>query len=328
MGNSLETVDVRAKKRVLAEFVKDMAELESEELQARKTAEECFNEVEEIRRKKERELEKLERELEYKKNFIEKPRNYKPHVLGLYLKGLLKTFGWTLLATVAMFELFYNISYIIKLPGWTWIVGWGIVGLVFVYSHLSYIFGIRKKKDEFKNKIREYPYLILKEEQNIAEFKKETEAKVAFVQKHGEEYVKYADKLSEEKGKLYALNVVPPDYRYMKCILILDYVFRNDLADDMRGAILYYEDRCYKQVVEEGFDRIVDAIEDLTAEMRHLHRSLERIDKRAKEICGEISRAADGIAINNTLQAATLAENYSAHQKMEYYAEQYRQGLL
>lgn len=334
MEDSLQTVDIRAKKRVLAEFVKDMAELESEELKARKTAEKCFEEAEEIR--KARELTALKNELEKKRNFLKNRKKEKPPVVSTMLgfiigAGVVGVIAGGIGATIGgaiVVSLLENLWLSVDQNTVAAITGILIGGFVAIAGVCIGIATCFDEKKEYKNKLKEYPKLILEEEAKIAELERKTQDQAVFIQKHGEEYVKYADKLSEEKGKLYALNVVPPDYRYMKCVVILDYVFRNDLADDMRGAILYYEDRCYKQVVEEGFDRIVDAIEDLTAEMRHLHRSLEYIEEQAKEIYGEISRAADGIAINNTLQAATLAENYSAHQKMEYYAEQYRQGLL
>jgi hypothetical protein len=40
--------------------------------------------------------------------------------------------------------------------------------------------------------------------------------------------------------RYYSLDILPPDYRTMDCVITLDHIFRNDLADTVREAILLY----------------------------------------------------------------------------------------
>ncbi len=310
MGNLVKTVNVREKKRVLAEFVKDMAELESEELKARKTAEKCFKEAEEIRKKKEKVLVNLETDVTDKKNFIRDLKTERPSFIQVLFGNIFTGLFVAAIVCLITYAVFNSTIAVLVLG----LIAFFIVFLIGMWKNIS----LRVQDNE---KLGKYPNIIRQEEQKIIELKDEIKRRTTVLKKHGEDCLQYANHLAEEKESLYALNVIPPNYRYIDCIMVLDYVFRNDLADDMRGAVLYYEDRIFRGSVIKGLDNIVNAIDNLSSEMYEVQTKLQAIEKQSKKIF-------DGIKEGNTLQAEMLAENYAAHQKMEYYAEQHRRGLF
>ncbi|MBQ8382765.1 MAG: hypothetical protein IJX47_06125 [Clostridia bacterium] len=80
------------------------------------------------------------------------------------------------------------------------------------------------------------------------------------------------DVLSSQRAQLYNslkqfydIGIVPPDYRHMDCVIMLDHIFRNNLADTMREAILQYEERVFRGEIVKGMDNIVAAIDRLSS---------------------------------------------------------------
>lgn len=74
--------------------------------------------------------------------------------------------------------------------------------------------------------------------------------------------------------QLYSLGIVPPDYRTLDSLVMLDSIFRNDLADTMREAVLIYDERVFRNEVLRGIDRIYTMLGQLSSSMRALETRL------------------------------------------------------
>ena len=46
---------------------------------------------------------------------------------------------------------------------------------------------------------------------------------------------------------MYDMNIIPPDYRDLVYLFGFYKIFRNNLADTMREAVLLYEERDYRE---------------------------------------------------------------------------------
>lgn len=83
-----------------------------------------------------------------------------------------------------------------------------------------------------------------------------------------------ANQIAEKKMQLYSLGIVPPDYRTLDSLVMLDSIFRNDLADTMREAVLIYDERVFRNEVLRGIDRIYTMLGQLSSSMRALETRL------------------------------------------------------
>ena len=163
-----------------------------------------------------------------------------------------------------------------------------------------------------------------------------------------------------QKQKLYALNIIPPDYREMDCVIMLHQIFRNGLKDNMADAILLYEERVYRQDIIRGIDKIYDMLGELNATMRAIEDRLIDVQHELQMIGSDMSNQLASIQDNQSRMlsemqdasraqeayaaaqerwqreqlAETRASRYAAeavqnsNRKYEWYMEQHRQGLL
>ena len=163
-----------------------------------------------------------------------------------------------------------------------------------------------------------------------------------------------------QKQKLYALNIIPPDYREMDCVIMLHQIFRNGLKDNMADAILLYEERVYRQEIIRGIDKIYDMLGQLNATMRAIEDRLIDVQHELQMIGSDMSNQLASIQDNQSRMlsemqdasraqeayaaaqerwqreqlAETRASRYAAeavqssNRKYEWYMEQHRQGLL
>ena len=92
----------------------------------------------------------------------------------------------------------------------------------------------------------------------------------------------HISKIEDEKQKLYALNIVPLDYRELDCLIEFDQIFRNDLADTMREAVKIYEERVFRGEVIRGVDKIYTMLEELTATMRNIESAFYSIQSEVR----------------------------------------------
>ena len=73
-------------------------------------------------------------------------------------------------------------------------------------------------------------------------------------------------------------NIVPPDYRYIDCLVVLKHAFRNGLADNMKEAVLYYEQKEFRNQVIRGVNNIHDMLGQLANTMQEVKGVLNSID--------------------------------------------------
>lgn len=193
---------------------------------------------------------------------------------------------------------------------------------------------------------------------------REKEAALAAIQKERKAHAALLDRqiaalqphivtLFNQKYELYDLNIIPPDYRTLDCVLMLHQIFRNGLKDNMAEAILLYEERVFRQEVIRGIDKIYEMLGALNASMRAVEERLidvrQEVQMMGNDLCGRLDHMAaqaEKTAQNQEmwmdsqerwqedLLSETRASRYAAeavqnsNYKYEWYMEQHRQGLL
>ena len=147
----------------------------------------------------------------------------------------------------------------------------------------------------------------------------------------------------------YSYGLIPPDYRTFDCEVILDQIFRNDLADTMREAIKIYEERVFRGSVIRGMDKICSMLGQLSSDMAAISLRLDMIDSSVAQMSDDLSRANERMIRNQRElidqsirnQAATedlIKETQlgrytnekllESNKRLEYYAEEYRMGRM
>lgn len=99
---------------------------------------------------------------------------------------------------------------------------------------------------------------------------------------------KQADVLDSNRHKIYALNIIPPDYRELTYLLGFYKIFHNDLADTMREAILIYEERDYRQKSLSALNRIGNQLGLISEYIMDMSDNLYRIGNDINFMSGEI----------------------------------------
>ena len=115
--------------------------------------------------------------------------------------------------------------------------------------------------------------------------------------------------LKDIRNKLYSLEVIPPDYRTMDCVYGLNYIFRNDLADTVRDAILLYEDRVYKGEVIKGMGLILSQLKSLDNKMTYLTDDIHAINRNIAYMSQDISLLLDTQLQNSKTLKSILNES-------------------
>ena len=93
--------------------------------------------------------------------------------------------------------------------------------------------------------------------------------------------------VKEKLAIYYQANIIPPDYRNDICVVVIDYVFRNDQADTMREATLL----CDQHI--RHID-LIDALKDIAKILRHIATTLDDINGTINEMSNEIKNISAG----------------------------------
>ena len=138
--------------------------------------------------------------------------------------------------------------------------------------------------------------------------------------------------------KMHELDIIPPDYRTVDCIITLDHIFNNDLADTVRDAVLLYKDWVYHELIIIGIEKIYEMLGNLSASMQYMQRTLESIDQSVSAMSDDMTRLIGLQKESNRTQEQILQESQAtrsatesirqSNEKYEWYVEQHRQGLL
>ena len=129
-----------------------------------------------------------------------------------------------------------------------------------------------------------------------------------------------ANELSKQKAKLYALDIVPPDYRTLDCVVILHSIFSNDLADTMREAILLYEEKVFRGELLRGIDQIYNMLGNLAYSMHAIESRLTEVKKGIDNIHRET------ISLSNQLYGIDDTMKQYSKQQQEAHLEKLKQG--
>ena len=138
--------------------------------------------------------------------------------------------------------------------------------------------------------------------------------------------------------KMHELDIIPPDYRTTDCIITLEHIFKNDLADTVRDAVLLYKDWVYHELIITGLDNIYKMLGNLSESMQYMQRTLESIDQSVSAMSDDMTRLIGLQKESNRTQEQILQESQAtrsatesirqSNEKYEWYVEQHRQGLL
>lgn len=166
--------------------------------------------------------------------------------------------------------------------------------------------------------------------------------------------------VNRQMCEFYSLNLIPPDYRSLECVIAFDQMFRNDLVDNMREAALLYDERVFRGEMIKGLDNIYNSINNLGALMSETVAVLRSIESNTERMCDELMDISSNLVrmnANVTGHLSTISSNlesglgaiadsqnsiasefeYSRYandairansDRMIWYAEQRRQGLL
>lgn len=166
--------------------------------------------------------------------------------------------------------------------------------------------------------------------------------------------------LDKQIHEFYSLNLIPPDYRSLECVIAFDQMFRNDLVDNMREAALLYDERVFRGEMIKGLDNIYNAINELSGLMSETVAVLRSIESNTVRMCDELKDISSNLVrmnANVTGHLSTISSNleiglgaiadsqnsiaseleYSRYandairassDRMIWYTEQRRQGLL
>lgn len=308
-------------KETVGQYVHDMLDLEIRAHSLRQTATECRenatrgeqNETrffEEAKLQKEKAFEWLEREravpkLKFRKFYREKRRE----------NGFFVTLGsvfciagiFILLADlIPGFERFFPESdgigdtIFVALP-------LGIIGLVIFLLEFLYIKSNFNDERYFRNRG-------LKIAQNFYEEKTQAfevaEKRMQKMQIYAQTLRTHAYRLDKDIAEIenaleknYSLNIVPPDYRRLECMVWIDYAFRNDQVDTMREATL----QCDKWT---RHGEMMNVLNELARNFRSIENLLQKINANISMMNQELFRIAE-------IQEMRLSETQSARYAME-----------
>ena len=99
---------------------------------------------------------------------------------------------------------------------------------------------------------------------------------------------KQADILDKNKDKMYDMNIIPPDYRDLVYLFGFYKIFRNNLADTMREAVLLYEERDYREKALNALNRIGNKLGLISEYIMDMSDNLYRIGNDVNFMSGEI----------------------------------------
>lgn len=118
-------------------------------------------------------------------------------------------------------------------------------------------------------------------------------------------------------------NIVPPDYRFIDCIIVLDHVFRNDLADTVRDAIFYYEEKKFRELVVRGVNDIFVMLQNMANVLYDVKDLLQNIDLQTATLSNDVQAIAAQQYESNVLQRENIAINKARKYADEaFYASQ------
>ncbi|MBQ7354914.1 MAG: hypothetical protein IJW62_05275 [Clostridia bacterium] len=160
----------------------------------------------------------------------------------------------------------------------------------------------QKKLDEYRRKEKEL--ITAKDElQNELEKQSQTNQEKAIIDQQLAELRSRRDELKVTLTCFYNYDIIPPDYRYLDCVIVLDQIYRNRLAETMKEAILLYETRVARGEIIKGIDKIYKMLGRLAVGMATIEQHLTSINTNVKMMSQDLYSFSQQVA---TAQAAQL----------------------
>ena len=128
------------------------------------------------------------------------------------------------------------------------------------------------------------------------------------------------DAIEQKKKQLYSLNIIPPDYRTLDCIVELDQMYRNNLVDTMREAVMIYEERVFRGELVQGIDKIYTMLGCLNSTMRNIENALYNVQNEVSRMCDEIDQmvcSINELASSNNALAVSNNRIASSNKKFQ-----------
>ena len=127
----------------------------------------------------------------------------------------------------------------------------------------------------------------------------------------------YANAIAEQKQKLYENSPIPPDYRTFDCVVMLNYIFRNNLADTMSQAVLLYEDRVFKGEVIRGVQKMYEMLGNLSHSMKAIEYHFLEIRREINTMTSEVCKISEHLYESSELQKDMLNESRATKYAIE-----------
>ncbi len=187
--------------------------------------------------------------------------------------------------------------------------------------------------------------------QEIAGFEQQITEQKALADEHTANAQYYREQIENVKKDLeplyrnritfYSDGVVPVDYRTMDCVYVLEQIFRNDLADTMREAVLMYEERVFRGEIIRGMADIAAHIDNLSSVMSRLRTDIDRISRDVaimredmeqiyednREFADDVKKSNDKLYEETKLHRHALEALDNSNRALLGYAEKDRQSL-
>ncbi len=312
MNELTKTNQNLTKKEALGQYVHDMVDLEIRAFSLRKMTEDAREEVMGINQHIVQETNRINKEKEdvYKK--YDSVTNKMAHrSLGGELAQVM--YDWWLDSWGAIFLVLplivWGIFIIIRSFQGTVdeVIFPTLLGLIALYLLQIFIaVPVAKVRLNDDSSVRYYTKKCREIEEKYLDLQKYIETQ----EKYAATLLAYADGIDGEVVKIetalqknYALNIIPPDYRRLECLVWIDYAFRNDQVDTMREATL----QCDKWVRHND---TMKALKELAENIRSVAVLLENMDSNISMMNQDLFRIAEA-------QEQQLSESQSARYAME-----------
>ena len=194
--------------------------------------------------------------------------------------------------------------------------------LVDVYKS-AYPDHLKEIKDSFDKATESYEQA--QQELTLAqESYDEAQKDILLLNKKAEELENSAVIVRNNLTKCYELGVIPPSYRNMICVILINDIFMNNKADSMRDAILLCD-------IEIRHAEIVNKLNDINHSLQTLATSIQSMNSLLCDINYNINLISSDISVLNQQQERIAYATESIQRSAEnadFYIAQRRVGSL
>ncbi len=197
----------------------------------------------------------------------------------------------------------YIVLFLIVVPFLVTLIANGIYVLIVPYKIEEYTYTEERKVNKFANypmneqiciddlAYAKHRYEIYQKQYETAlDVYKHYEERTAIMESHAKHLANQARRIKSDQKKMLEMNIIPPDYRDLKCLFELYRIFYNNLADTMREAIAIYEERVFRGLVVKGLYQLNNKFSLISEYIIDMKDELHRISRDTDFMSGEIQR--------------------------------------